>query len=281
MKTKLLLLAAFVLSFTMLSCNDDDNPNPGNTAVESAFLARYPNATRIDWEIKNSYYVADFWQNNMECDAWFTWDGEWLLTETDIRFEQLPDAIKASFAQSEYASWHIDDVDMLERKDMETVYVIEVEQGNQEYDLYYTADGTLVKAVLDTDGNSGGYLPASLPDKAATYISTNHSSAKIIEVELEKDGAYEVDIIENRAHKELRFTSAGDWVYTKTEDILQSSVPANILTALQNSEYGSYTIDDIDYYETPTGSYYLFELESGPTEVDVKITPDGVVTKVR
>ncbi|MDR0659690.1 MAG: PepSY-like domain-containing protein [Prevotellaceae bacterium] len=282
MKTKLLLLAALVIGFTfsIQSCNDDDNHGINNSAVENAFAAKYPSINRVDWEIKGNYYVADFWLNGLECEAWFTWDGDWQLTETDITFDQLPAAVKTAFGQSEFASWRIDDVDMLERKDMEVAYVVEVEQGNQEYDLYYAADGTLIKAVLDTDNDSGSYLPTSLPESISTYISTNYPSAKIIEVEREYGGAYEVDVIDGAAHKKLRFTSAGEWIYTKTEDILQVNVPQNVLTALQNSEYGSYAIDDIDYYETPTESYFLFELELGSAEIDVKVTLDGVVTEI-
>ena len=283
MKTKLLLLLLVLPAFALQSCSDDDdnNTNPGNISVENAFSTKYPDATGIDWERKGTYYVVDFWWNSKKAEAWFDGVGEWYMTETDITYDQLPEAVKTSFKQGEYAAWYVDDVDMLERNGMELVYVLEVKQGKQEYDLYYSADGTLIKAVPDTDNGNGHYLPASLPDKAATYVSTNHPNAKILEVELEKDGTYEVDIIENATHKELKFTSAGDWMYTKTEDIIQSSVPQNIISALQSSEYGGYRIDDIDYYETPAGSYYIFELESGSTEVDVKVTPDGVVTKVK
>ncbi len=263
MKTRL-LLTALVLSFTLLSC-DDHNSNPHNAAVESAFWAKYPGATHVDWEIENSYYTVDFRHNKLDVTAWFTSDGQWILTETDIRFEQLPDAIKASFAQSEYALWRIDDVDMLERKDMETVYIIDVEQYNQEQNLFYSVDGILVKfSSLDNNGNINGTgnnpiganpiskLPSSLPENITAYISTNHPNARIIEIEPERNGGYEIDIIENAAHKELRFSSTGDWLYTQTENIARSNVPQNILTALQNSEYASYRIDEIDYYETPT-----------------------------
>ena len=280
MKTNLLLLALLISGFTLQSCNDDDNnPNPGNTVVESIFLQKYPSATRVDWEVKGTYYIADFWLNNQELEAWFSWDGEWFYTETDIAFNQLPEAIQTAFNQSEYAAWRIDDVDVVERNGMEIVYVIEVEQGKQEYDLYYTADGTLVKAIPDSD-NSNSYLPTNLPESISSYITSNHPNARIVEVDIE-NGNYEVDIVDNRKHLELQFKTTGDWVYTKTEDLRQSDVPANVLTALQSSEYSGYRLDDIDYYETPTGNFYLFELESGKIEVDVKVTLDGVVTKAR
>ena len=37
------------------------------------------------------------------------------MTETDIPYNALPQAVKMSFENSEYASWKRDDIDKLER----------------------------------------------------------------------------------------------------------------------------------------------------------------------
>ena len=47
--------------------------------------------------------------------------------------------------------WSLDDVDMLVREGMEPVYVLEVEQGPREMDLYYNAEGILIKVVEDSE----------------------------------------------------------------------------------------------------------------------------------
>ena len=70
--------------------------------------------------------MADFYDNNIEKEAWFNTKGEWVMTESDILFENLPKAIQTAFGESEYKDWRVDDVDMLERVEMETMYVIEV-----------------------------------------------------------------------------------------------------------------------------------------------------------
>lgn len=75
---------------------------------------------------------------------------------------------KSAFESSEYAKWKIDDVDMLERLDMETVYVIEVESGKQEFDLYYSAEGILIKNVADTDNDSGITFRPKSPQPSRT-----------------------------------------------------------------------------------------------------------------
>ena len=63
-----------------------------------------------------------------------------------------------SWVNSEYASWKRDDIDKLERTGVETVFVIEVEKQNQEVDLYYSADGTLIKSIVDTDDDNSEHL---------------------------------------------------------------------------------------------------------------------------
>ena len=40
------------------------------------------------------------------------------MTETDIPFSLLPDAVKAAFQQSQYSEWIVDDVDMIERENL-------------------------------------------------------------------------------------------------------------------------------------------------------------------
>lgn len=44
------------------------------------------------------------------------------------------------------------------------------------------------------------------------------------------------------------------------------------------SEYADYYIDDIDFYETPEGNYYRYDLESRWGDVKVDLTPEGVLT---
>ena len=95
------------------------------------------------------------------------------MTESDILFKNLPEAIQTAFAESEYKDWRVDDVDMLERVEMETVYVIEVEKSKQEFDLFYAEDGTLIKAVEDIDNNNN-YQPNTVPEVLKNFINEKY-----------------------------------------------------------------------------------------------------------
>ena len=67
------------------------------------------------------------------------------MTETDVRYENLPEPVLAAHKAGKYADWRVDDVDKLTREGMETLYVIEVEKGESELDLFYSSTGILVK----------------------------------------------------------------------------------------------------------------------------------------
>lgn len=280
MKKVIFLLTCMVAGFFLQSCDNNDDPILINQEVEMTFREKYPSVTRVNWERKGLYYVADFVIDKKEAEAWIDAQGIWYMTETDIAYNDLPDAVKNAFKAGEYASWRVDDVDMLERKDMEVVYVIEVEQGNTEYDLYYTADGTLVKAIMDSDDDSyEDHLPSNLTESIKSFITTNYPHARIIEIEIEK-GMIEVDIMDVKTPRELMFNPDGEWVYTKT-DIGRNNVPQEILDVLLLSKYASYEIDDVDYVETPQKNYYYFEVESRSEEVELIITTDGELEVVK
>ncbi len=134
-------LCMFLFVFT--SC-DDDHFTPDNT-VQNALTAKYPDATRIEWERKGSYLVADCDVNRKDMDIWFTADGQWVLSQTELYRSDLPAAITAGLSATNYANWLIDDIDLLQYPAKADEYVIEVEQGHTEIDVYFSADGQYLR----------------------------------------------------------------------------------------------------------------------------------------
>ena len=277
MRTKNFLFTALLLSgFAFTSCDDNDDNYTPDGKIQEAFITKYPNAQRVEWVKKYDHYVADFYLDNIEKEAWINAKGEWVMTESDILFNDLPQAIQTSFNESEYKDWRIDDVDMLERVELETVYVIEVEKGKQEFDLYYAEDGTLVKTIEDTD-NDDNHHPVTVPEVLKTAINTQYPGAVILEIEVEK-GITEIDIKHENIVKEVHFNSSNEWLYTSW-DVKRKDVPANVMSTIIR-DYATYEIDDIDYKESADGSkLYIFELEQGNDEIHVKIDTEGNVVK--
>ena len=92
------------------------------------------------------------------------------------------------------------------------MYVIEVEQGKQEFDLYYAADGTLLKAVEDMDNNNEHH-PTTVPEALKTAIDNRYPGAVILDIDVEK-GITEIDIRHEGKSKEVHFNAQNEWLYT-------------------------------------------------------------------
>lgn len=267
MKTTLITAIIMLTSMFAFSSCKSDNYVPAKEIVK-AFKAKYPTAKRVEWEVKNTFQVAEFHLGTIEAEAWFDNNGTWVMTESDIPFRSLPAVIRNSFETSEYAKWKVEDVDKLERAGMETIYIIEVELGEQEVDLHYLENGTLVKAVQDKENR--GYQPETIPPSALQFILQKYPQANVVEVDQEK-GLLKIEIVDNRMMKEVIFDHNNKWVVT-TWEVRQNNVPANVMNALKSSAYANYRIDDIDYEERADGTnVYIFEVEQGNKEVYVTI----------
>ncbi len=277
MKRGIILNTALILAlgFLALSCSDDDNFEPDNSAVKNAFATKYPGASVDEWEMKFTYYVANFRLDNNETEAWFESNANWVFTETDLTYAKLPDAIKTSFEASEYKNWEKDDIDKIERPETETVYILEVESGNTELDLYYSEDGELMKTENNPENTDR--IPAVLSATILSDIDARYPGATVADVETEENNTLEVLINDNGTYREVYFDNTGTWLQTTT-DIPLNSVPATVMNALSTSQYADYEIDDVEILEIAEGSFYLFELEKNDTEIDVKISPEGEVS---
>lgn len=276
-------LCALCSLLLFIGCSDDDNSVVPNEAVTKAFNEKYPSASQIRWENKNSYATADFVYNQQKCSAWFNQQGQWYMTETELdNIALLPETVRAAFSSSEYANWTTDDIDRLERLNVETIYVIEVKKDNRETDLYYSADGILIKAIQDDyNDDYEDYLPSPeiLPAAISTFITTKYPSARIVEVEI-KNGITEVDIIHEKRGKEVRFNIENSWIDTHY-NVSKNEIEQTVTEALSQSEYAGYYIDEIEKYETTSDHYYLFELERGNLEVTIKIDQNGNLSLIK
>ena len=277
MKRGIILNTALILAlgFLALSCSDDDNFEPDNSAVKNAFATKYPGASVDEWKMKFTYYVANFRLDNNETEAWFESNANWVFTETDLTYAKLPDAIKNSFEASEYKNWEKDDIDKIERPETETVYILEVESGNTELDLYYSEEGELMKTENNPENTDR--IPAVLSATILSDIDARYPGATVADVETEENNTLEVLINDNGTYREVYFDNTGTWLQTTT-DIPLNSVPATVINALSTSQYADYEIDDVEMLEIAEGSFYLFELEKNDTEIDVKISPEGEVS---
>ena len=188
--------------FVFASCSDDDDDDNTRVpdVVQTAFAQKYGDATRVNWDREGSgYMVAEFRDGGREHDAWFTPNGEWMMTEVDHARDtrSLPQAVIDGYGASKYAQdgWRIDDIDEIQRPGYETIYKIEVEKAGQpDYDLYFDAYGTLFREVADNDDDRNeGLIHNNRPDGLQAFIDAEYPGAKVLDFERE-DFGYEMDI---------------------------------------------------------------------------------------
>lgn len=158
MKTKFYGLLGALLGVVVLTgCEKEDDIRVSDVpaAVLNTLEAKYPNVSRAEWESKQGYYVADFWQEGIETHVWIDSKAEWKMTELDfgVNLQLLPDVVQRAFLDGQYANWRVDDIDKYERADR-TFYLIEIEtKGEQDRDVYYAEDGSILKDEVDRENN--------------------------------------------------------------------------------------------------------------------------------
>ena len=299
MNIKLVFATIIATGLTLSSCSNDntDITTPDNgevpVAVQQAFSAQYKNATNVTWTRKGTYAVAQFTDNGnggTQSAAWYdVTSARWSMTDGDVPYSALPQAVRAAFETTEYAQspWvKENEADVLSRNGAETIYVIEVEKNENgtetSIDLYITADGVIVKTIADqeADNDYEDYLPQSPAGSITDWIKAKYADAKIVDTESE-GGLTEVDFVSGGLSKEALFDAQGNWIQTKTEysysklQLVPEAVVKAALGGVTNAK-----IDDAALYETAkAGNYYRVELENrfgDETEIYVSTSGDVI-----
>lgn len=274
--------AVGMVAFT--SCDDDDNDDYARVpdAVTAAFSHQYGNPGYVEWDSeRGGYYVAEFRKDGRDHEAWYTQAGLWAMTEVDYgrNLADLPQAVQSGYAATAYAldAWTVDDIDEIQRPDYETVYKIEVEKrGQADHDLYFDLGGTLYRDVEGSGSGSGngGMIQQGMPAEVKAYVDSAFAGAAVVDFDIEDNGMIEVDLRHGGKSVEVLFTAAYEWVMTKTD--CSRDVPAVVAEAVQQALPGA-RIDDCDYVQTATESYYLVDTDN--PDRDLRVTPDGQVTQ--
>ena len=274
--------AVGMVAFT--SCDDDDNDDYARVpdAVTAAFSHQYGNPGYVEWDSeRGGYYVAEFRKDGRDHEAWYTQAGLWAMTEVDYgrSLADLPQAVQSGYAATAYAldAWTVDDIDEIQRPDYETVYKIEVEKrGQADHDLYFDLGGTLYRDVEGSGSGSGNgwMIQQGMPAEVKAYVDSAFAGAAVVDFDIEDNGMIEVDLRHGGKSVEVLFTAAYEWVMTKTD--CSRDVPAVVAEAVQQALPGA-RIDDCDYVQTATESYYLVDTDN--PDRDIRVTPDGQVTQ--
>ena len=120
------------------------------TSILTHFKKKYPDSYVYEWEWKRKKlkYKAEFIQKGKKYEAYYTSEGNWLYTETDLEPHELPQAVLDAISQSAHAGWEIDDVEEISSPTHARYFEVELESGHQKRTLYYLPEGTLLQGII-------------------------------------------------------------------------------------------------------------------------------------
>jgi hypothetical protein len=256
----------------LTNCEEDFGSSVVPGVVSNSLTANYPDAGKISWNRKGNYYVADFNNETTGIQSWFDEQGNWLQSKTDIPVYQLNQSILDDLSKSEYVGWTVEHVSLLERKDMETVYLVQL-NGEKKVNLYYCRFCNPIKKTP----YQSAYMdyPVIISPEIRSRVDALFNHAGIVDL-WDNSFGIQLFIHEDGYCKIAAFDSHYLWISSIWE-IDRASVPAVVLNSFNTSEYGKLTVDS---YKTQTNSNsvsYLIYFHIGKEAKIMRILEDGKI----
>jgi hypothetical protein len=140
MKT-LMIIVIVVLGFNVYSLCVSSVPD----AVKSAFAQKFPVRKDVSWSKgDSSRFVADFSIHGADTQAYFTADGKWLETKTEVDLSQLPRKVIETI-HKDYPQCSIVQIEKIENSQNDIVYETDIMSTRIEKELELNGDGTLYR----------------------------------------------------------------------------------------------------------------------------------------
>ncbi|MEH6681803.1 MAG: PepSY-like domain-containing protein [Sediminicola sp.] len=140
---KIIVTSMLLMALSLKVQAQDLNRNEVPKQLLSAFESDHSNATDVEWEKEVDNYKVEFEENHLDVDIWYGTDGKVLKMEQEVREQDLPQAIRETISKT-YAPHRFDEGE-LHRENGKDTYKVELEDGDQEKTVYFTANGNVVK----------------------------------------------------------------------------------------------------------------------------------------
>lgn len=272
------IFACFALLFA--SCDNDDNKDvPGiqpPKLISDSFKTKYPDAKDTDWKVAGNYYVADFRTDSTEITAWFAQtSGQWLMDKSDLRVTLIPDDIIDTIQEGNFALWTIDDAYIINRDGFGSVYKVEVQQGSQDFDLYFSEYGNLIKKSEDAQNDADE--PILIPSQVASLLEMTFQESVLLDI-ISNDSGYQLFMLDNTLFQIVQLNNNYIWTST-TWQLTKQEVPSLIMQAFGASVYGNDVIRSIYKLSDTNGTFYQFNVVHNGTSTVVEFDVLGNIVK--
>lgn len=142
MKNVILLV---VLAISTVGCAQSKEKKDVPKVVTEAFAKEYPN-TKVDWDIEDDGYEAEFKLNGKDASADYDKNGNKLATEVEVSESELPSSA-LTYLKTNYPKSKIKETaKIIDSKNVVT-YEAEIKIDGKNSDLLFDANGSFLKIV--------------------------------------------------------------------------------------------------------------------------------------
>lgn len=117
----------------------------------------------------------------------------------------------------------------------------------------------------------------NVTEKVKTAFEQKFPNAQKVKWSKENETEWEAEFRFKGEEYSANFTTDGVWKETEHE-IETSAIPVNVKQTL-DAEFAGYKIEEAEISETAEGSVYEFALEKDEKDMEVAISPEGMVKK--
>jgi len=140
MKT-LIVIVIIILGFNIYSLFVSSVPD----VVKNAFAKKFSVSNNVTWSKQDSaHYEAQFSTHGIDTQAYFTSNGKWLETQTEIALSQLPKKVVETISKN-YPGCSIVDAEKIEEANNKVFYETDIMSPRTKKQLEFKDDGTVYK----------------------------------------------------------------------------------------------------------------------------------------
>lgn len=142
---KYLILIAFVGGMlAATSCDREEDINVWNTQLPELVQAQYPGAVIKGAERNPSGYEVEVLIDGRDAEVFYNTKYQWLYTERDINYNELPEAVVGSVSKDGYSVNQAEDIDLIEtasQPEPVLTYRLTFDREPRDLILVYSKDG--------------------------------------------------------------------------------------------------------------------------------------------
>lgn len=134
-----------VMAISTVGCAQSKEKKDVPKVVTEAFAKEYPN-TKVDWDIEEDGFEAEFKLNGKDASADYDKNGNKLATEIEVSESELPSSA-LSYLKTNYPKSKIKETAKITDSKNVVTYEAEIKIDGKNSDLLFDANGSFLKIV--------------------------------------------------------------------------------------------------------------------------------------